>query len=155
APITQAPPVADPFADTAEPSAEGSCLNGSGATLQPGRYCSGLRLSGAVKLEPGVYHVSGGDFRANANSVITGHGVTIYLDDGAAIRLNGNATLDLSAPVSGAYAGILFFGDRAATGSSTLNGTAHSRMTGAIYLPRQAVSYIGNFSGQDGCVQVV
>jgi hypothetical protein len=28
-------------------------------------------------------------------------------------------------------------------------------LTGAIYFPRQRVNYLGNFSGQNGCTQVV
>ncbi len=154
-PILNAPPVADPYAYIPEPSATGSCLNGNGSTLSPGRYCGGLRLSGTVTLQPGVYYISGGDFRVNANANITGHGVTIYLDGSSAVNINGNATLNLSAPTTGDTAGILFFGDRNGSGSSTLNGTAASSMTGAVYMPRQAVSYLGNYSGSGGCVRIV
>ena len=28
-------------------------------------------------------------------------------------------------------------------------------MTGAVYMPRQAVSYLGNYSGSGGCVRIV
>ena len=62
----------------------------------------------------------------------------------------------LSAPTSGTYAGILFFGDRNAPGGThRFNGTAVSDLTGAIYAPAQDVEYSGNFSGTTGCVQVV
>lgn len=155
APVTQAPPVGDPFADLAEPAATGGCQSATGSPLQPGRYCNGLRLSGEVELAPGVYHVSGGDLRVNANALVRGEGVTIFLDGSSGVRINGTATVELSAPTSGPYAGVLFFGDRQGGGASTFNGTAQSRMTGAVYLPGQAVQYLGNFSGQDGCLQVV
>ena len=36
-----------------------------------------------------------------------------------------------------------------------MNGTAASKMTGVMYFPAQAVSYIGNFSGDNGCTHVV
>lgn len=154
-PILNAPAVADPYASIPQPAPVGPCLNANGATLSPGRYCNGLRLSGTVTLSPGVYYISGGDFRVNAQANVRGQGVTIYLQGSGGLNFNGNATLALSAPTSGATAGILFFGDRSGGGSSTLNGTAASVMTGAVYMPRQAVSYLGNFSGSGGCVRVV
>lgn len=154
-PILNAPPVADPFVSIPTPAAVGGCLNANGSTLSPGRYCNGLRLSGAVTLNPGVYFVSGGDFRVNAQANVRGQGVTIYLQGSSGLNFNGNATLNLSAPTSGVTAGILFFGDRNGGGSSTLNGTASSVLTGAVYLPRQELSYLGNYSGSGGCVRVV
>ena len=70
--------------------------------------------------------------------------------------MNGNATVTLSAQTSGTYSGVLFYGDRTGTSaSSTFNGTATSLLTGAIYFPKQQVSYLGNFSGTGGCTQVV
>lgn len=154
-PILEAPPVADPYADLVPPATNGACNSSSGASLQPGRYCGGLRLSGDVTLQPGVYVISGGDFRVSANAHVSGTGVTIFLDSGVQININGTATVRLAAPTTGPYAGVLFFGDRSSTGTSTFNGTADSLMTGSIYMPTRSVSYLGNFTGQNGCTQVV
>ena len=45
---------------------------------------------------------------------------------------NSAVTLNLSAPTSGTYSGILFFGNRNVSGvTNTFNGTASSVMTGA------------------------
>jgi hypothetical protein len=85
APITQAPPAADPFAGLPAPTDSGNCRNSNGATLQPGNYCSGLNLGGTVNLNPGTYIVSGGDFKINANANISGTGVTIYLTGSARV----------------------------------------------------------------------
>jgi hypothetical protein len=154
-PVTQAPPVADPFAELPEPSTSGTCQSGNGAVLSPGKYC-GLSLSGNVTLQPGVYVISGGNFRINANANVTGTGVTFYLTGGSRTQFNGNATMNLTAPSSGTYSGVLFFGDRASLGGrNTFNGTADSRLTGAIYFPSQPVEYLGDFSGLNGCTQVV
>lgn len=154
-PVTQAPPVGDPFASVPTPVPTGNCRPSSGNNLQPGRYCSGLSLSGNVNLAAGVYYLTG-DFKVNANANITGSGVTIYLVSGSQVNINGNATLTMSAPTTGAYAGILMMGDRAgAGGSDKVNGTAASQMTGAFYFPRDSLSYLGNFSGANGCTQVV
>jgi Flp pilus assembly protein TadG len=157
-PITQAPPVADPYGALAAPTPSGACQNASGSSLSPGTYCGGLTLQGNVTLQPGVYYMQG-DLKINANANIIGNGVTIYMSGSSAVSMNGSATVNLSAPTSGDYSGILFFGDRTCTScsaiSESLNGTADSTMTGAIYFPKQNVNYIGNFAGANGCTQVV
>ncbi|QKC99678.1 hypothetical protein EB231_19405 [Mesorhizobium sp. NZP2298] len=155
APITQALPAADPFADLPTPAASNPCQNTNKSTLKPGTYCSGLSLSGSVTLQPGVYVVQG-NLKINANASVTGSGVTIFMSGSSTVSMNGNASVQLSAPTSGAYSGVLFYGDRAgSSASSTFNGTADSLLTGAIYFPRQQISYLGNFSGNGGCTQVV
>ncbi|MDX8483215.1 pilus assembly protein TadG-related protein [Mesorhizobium sp. VK24D] len=158
-PITKALPAADPFSSLAAPATSGSCQNVNGGkstqTIQPGTYCNGMNLNGNVTLSPGVYVVEG-SLKINAGAVIQGDGVTIYMTGSNTVSMNGNATVTLSAPTSGAYSGVLFYGDRTGTtAQSTFNGTATSLLTGAIYFPKQQVNYLGNFSGKNGCTQVV
>ncbi|MER9840512.1 pilus assembly protein TadG-related protein [Mesorhizobium australicum] len=156
APITQALPAADPFAGLPAPAASNPCQNTNKSKLGPGTYCNGLSLSGNVTLQPGVYVIQSGDFKVNANANVSGDGVTIYLAGASRVSMNGNATVSLSAPTSGIYSGVLMYGDRTSTGGqSTFNGTASSLLTGALYFPKQQVNYLGNFSGQGGCTQVV
>jgi len=154
-PVTEAPPVGDPFRKTAAPALTGPCMNDNGAHLTPGRFCNGMNLKNNVNLAPGVYVIEGGDFRVNANANITGSGVTIYLASGSHVNFNGNAEIKLSAPTSGPYSGMLMFGSRTGTGTNIVNGTAASQLTGALYFKSQKVQYNGNFSGANGCTQVV
>ncbi|MDX8535839.1 pilus assembly protein TadG-related protein [Mesorhizobium sp. VK25A] len=163
APITQALPAADPFASLPAPAATNPCQNVNGnkttQTIQPGTYCNGMSLNGNVALSSGVY-VLQGNLKINAGAVITCAapctGVTIFMAGSNTVSMNGNATVTLSAPTSGTYSGVLFYGDRTGTAAqSTFNGTANSLLTGAIYFPRQQVNYLGNFSGVNGCTQVV
>ena len=163
APITQALPAADPFASLPTPAASNPCRSVNGnktaQTLQAGTYCSGMNLNGNVALSSGTYVVQGA-LKINAGAVVTCAapctGVTIFMSGSNTVSINGNATVTLSAPTSGTYSGVLFYGDRTGTAAqSTFNGTANSLLTGAIYFPRQLVSYLGNFSGQNGCTQVV
>ena len=154
-PITYAPPVVDPFASLAVPTSTTYWPNSNGAVLQPGNYTNGMNLKGTVKLNPGVYIVSGGNFNINANANISGTGVTIYITNGSSVSMNGTATVNLSAPTSGPYSGMLFFGDRSGTGGVTFNGTAASKLTGSLYFPNQNINFIGNFSGNGGCTQVI
>lgn len=156
APVTGSTPAADPFDEVPEPSVTGACQNGNGGNLSPGRYCGGLSLKNNVALQPGVYIIDGGQLTINAKAKITGTGVTFFLANNANVHINGNATLTLTAPTSGDYKGLLFMGSRTNTNvGNTLNGTATSVMTGSIYFPAQAVDYLGNFSGANGCVRVV
>jgi hypothetical protein len=149
-------PVGDPYADR-DPPVAGASQSTSGSTLSPGLYNGGMTLSGTKTLSAGVYTVSGGDLKINANAHISGSGVMFYLTNGARVSINGNATVNLSAATTGTYSGVLFFGDRADTGASknTFNGTATSLLTGAIYFASQTIQFLGNFSGIDGCTQVV
>lgn len=146
-----APYVADPFAEVPAPPV-GSCGTSSG----PGTYCGGLALRGTETLSPGIYIINGGTLKFNANANISGSGVTFYLTNGATLDMAGNATVNLSAPTSGTYSGLLFFGDRTqADALNTVNGDSSSLLTGTIYFASQEVRFLGNFSGAGGCTQVV
>jgi Flp pilus assembly protein TadG len=154
---TNAPYVADPYANVPSPSVSGSCASGpSGGSLSPGRFCGGLTFQNTVHLQPGVYVIDGGTLKFNANANITGSGVTFYLTNGAALDMNGGAQTNLSAPTSGTYSGLVFYGDRSQpTAVNKINGNAASQITGAIYFPSQEVDFLGNFAGSNGCTQVV
>ena len=156
----------DPYGDRAPPSTFEPCSSlpsggsGSPITVDPGyddvmRFCGGLTLNGDYHFEPGVYIVDGGTFRINGGT-ITGEGVTFYTTGGAEMRFNGNATIDVTAPTSGNYAGIAFWGDMTDTSAEhKFNGTAASEVTGAIYTPGSSLEFQGNFSGENGCMQLV
>ncbi len=152
--ITNASPVGDPYASLAVPPTGSTRPNTNGSTLQPGSY-AGMNLSGTKTMQPGVYYVSSGSLSFNANSVITGTGITFYLAPGVTFNMNNNATVNLSAPTSGTYSGVLFYSDRSNTSDVKFNGTASSSMTGVFYFPGQALQYNGNYSGSGGCTQIV
>jgi len=162
APMEEMPQAQDPYAGLAEPSLSGACTSVPGGnphqlkTLTPGRYCGGLNLSGEFRLNPGTYVIDGGEFRINANAVVNGDGVMFFLTNGATVHFNGAAEINLSAPASGAYAGVLMYGDRdQGNAENVFNGTADSSFTGALYFPSQEVTHNGNFSGDNGCLRIV
>ena len=154
---THAPYVPDPYASVPAPFSAASCSAGPvNGTLSPGLFCGGLTLNGNITVQPGMYIISGGTFKINSNSVITGTGVTFFLKNGATIQFNGSATMNLSAPTSGTYSGLLLFGDRSMPyADQTINGSAATLLTGAIYFPSQNIQLLGNFSGAGGCMQVI
>ena len=154
----------DPLAYVAEPAA-GSCAHnsfslsgntgtsGSPYQLYAGTYCGGISVTGNswLNFNPGTYVLAGGGMAIKGNSVMTGAGVTFYNTTGTggygAITLNGNSTVNFSAPTSGSLAGILFFQDRSIPSSaagSTITGNSSSTFNGAIYFATTAVTYNGN-----------
>jgi hypothetical protein len=155
-PYLHAQPAADPFLDLPTPLANSPCKNANAEPLEPGTYCNGLTLKDTETLSAGTYVIQG-DLKVNANAVVSGEGVTIYLTCGSTISINGTATVQLSAPTTGDYSGMLLFGDRTCQDGTihTLNGTADSLLTGAIYFAKQGVKYVGDFSGAGGCTQIV
>lgn len=162
APMEEMPQALDPYASLPEPSLSGPCESVPGGnphlpkTLDPGVYCGGMNLSGTINLNPGMYVIDGGELRINANAAVNGAGVTFFLTNGATVHFNGSAEIDLSAPTSGIYAGVLMYGDRdQGNAENIFNGTADSLMTGALYFPTQQVTHNGNFSGANGCMRIV
>lgn len=141
-------------------------------TLNPGIFCNGmdLRSHAIVTLNPGIYIIDRGIFSVGSQVTLNGNGVTILLtsstgSDYATINVNGGATVNLSAPTTGTYRGILFYQDRNAPASGNgncgnqtncLNGGASMSLTGVIYIPQQQLTYIGGAEmGGSTCTQIV
>lgn len=155
APLTGQASVADPYASLPTVTAPSGCYgkNPGGGTIDAVKsYCNGLTLKDTTTLSAGTYYVDG-DFTVSSNSIISGVGVTIYVK--GKVSIPSNSTVNLQAPTSGIYKGVLIFADRNNTQTLKFNGTANSQMTGAIYAAKGDVEYAGNFSGQNGCTQVV
>jgi Flp pilus assembly protein TadG len=148
-PVTGAVPSADPLANLQSPTYS-SCSNAiiqSGTThLGPatpgGTVCYNPISAGGnqvVDLSPGTYVING-DLDLTGNVSLSGTGVTLDLLGN--LNITGNATLALTAPTTGAYAGILVY----QTSANTLNltGNAGSTLEGVIYAPNAAVNFTGN-----------
>lgn len=155
------PKADDPFADISAPDVTAACSlvpTGTGTiVVPPGRYCGGFDLSGDYHLTGGVYVIDDGIFRINSGAHVSGQNVTFYLTDDAHVAWNGNAHIDLEAPTSGTYEGVLVFADRDPNDTNDLlfNGTANSTLVGAIYAPGREVNMLGDFQGSNGCTQIV
>jgi Flp pilus assembly protein TadG len=136
-PVTGATTLTDPLSWVPTPTA-GSCTtyNGTASTIGPGTYCSGLTINGSntVTFSSGVYIVEGA-MTINGTNTVTGNGVTFYFTSGGSLTINGNNHVDLVAPTTGNYAGILFDQNASDTNTLTLNGDSTSVFQGAIYAP--------------------
>lgn len=154
---TNAPVATDPYASVAEPTASGPCLSYTNqSSISYGHYCSGISVGGgkSLTLQSGTYYLDG-NFSISGGATVTGSGVTIYLSSGHHLSINGGGTATLSAPTSGTYSGIVFFGDRTGSGSNSFSGGANTTITGAIYFPTQSMSYSGGATDNSTCTQLI
>ncbi|WP_150291955.1 pilus assembly protein TadG-related protein [Sphingobium estronivorans] len=173
APTTLLPytiPQPDPYAALPTPSVSGCSgkvsVNPNGSSsIGPGCY-KGFDIKGTLNMAPGTYYVDGSSFSANAQAVINGTGVTIILTSSnaatnpsqiATVDINGGATINLSAPTSDTYSGVLFYQDRRALDSATnkINGNSSSSYQGAIYFPSQELQFNGTAGMTTKCIKMV
>jgi hypothetical protein len=151
--------VSDPLANLPMPTFSGcdhtnySVGNGNSASLTHGVYCGGISISGgsAVTLGAGTYVLNGGGLSVSNGATLTSSGGVTFFNTGqsgytvAAISTGGGANLNLSAPTTGTYQGILFVQDRNLTYSTanTFSNGSSSNMTGTLYFPTTSLSYGG------------
>ena len=159
-PSTGVGSMTDPLAGLSTPGFSGCDhddveLSSGSHTLSPGVYCGGIDLSGTaqVTMEPGTYIITGDDDDDDASTLsvtgqasLAGNGVTAYFDGDSSLSVNGQGNLDLSAPTSGDYAGMLFHGDPNSDPDTqhmiTGNGTAI--FDGIMYFPNAVAKINGN-----------
>lgn len=167
--LPHVPPQPDPFANlpSADIPSDMQCNdipNNYSGILTPGCY-NGMDLSRTVVLAPGTYYVNGGALSFGAQANVTGPGVTFVLTHRdaatsptsvATISMNGNATLNLTAPSSGDYNGVLVYQHRnAALTSQHINGGADMRIDGAFYMPGTELTFNGNAGMEVQCLRLV
>jgi hypothetical protein len=154
-PFAHVQPPADIIAENCQPQTQFG--SNTSTTISKGRYCGDLVIQGTVTMNPGVYVVEG-NVRINAGATLTGTGVTIYIKGSHQFHSAGTATIQLSAPESGPYEGVLVYADQP-QGSTPIihkmNGTTASFYDGAFYAPRGEIEILGDHGGQSSCTQVV
>ena len=97
-----------------------------------------------------------GNFAIGGSSTASGTGVTFFITKGNTAAISGGTVTSFSAPTSGTYSGIVFFGDRTATnGNNDFSGSSSSTITGAIYFPTESVTFSGGSSSGSNCTQIV
>jgi Flp pilus assembly protein TadG len=136
---TNVPASPDPLGSIPKPAVGGctyanNVLVTSNITLNPGTYCGGITLMGGnLTFNPGVYILTN-TLLINGGSV-TGNGVTFYLTQNGSALFNGAYSVNLVAPTSGTYAGILLFQDPSDTNQAIVNGNATAVFQGSLYFP--------------------
>jgi len=120
-------------------------------TLSPGVYCGGIKLQTGVNvtMNPGTYVIRDGAFIVQAGATVQGTGVTILLTGNSDTYFfnAGGANIDLTAPTSGAFAGILMTQTPESLPSpkeNTVTGGGVMNFAGIMYFPTQPLSIEGN-----------
>ncbi|MCW5745580.1 MAG: hypothetical protein KIT36_05210 [Alphaproteobacteria bacterium] len=176
--VTKAAPITDPYAGLVVPPV-GACsatnfkLGGpSDSTINPGVYCGGISMSGSgtLYLNKGTYILNRGDFSMTGsgrircgNCTSPTDGVTIILTATSgkvgSVSIAGSGDVELAAPGTGPYEGVVFFQDPAASAGNDakFNGGSNMKLSGAIYLPSADISYTGSntFAPGKDCVEII
>ena len=140
----------------------------AGASLSPGTY-SAIKVSCNTTFTTGVYIINGGDIDINAQNQVTGNGVMFVLKNGAGFRINGGASVNLTAiqasdliargvssTQANKLAGMLVFEDRASVGNTknVINGNASTVLNGTIYLSKSNITFQGTASVTSQCLMI-
>jgi len=174
APNEYAPRVRDPYADLEEPSINVPCETNTNVSVFEPKYahpsgvmamriCGGLDIKSQVSFKPGLYIIDGGDLSLNANADVssaeagmTVDGATFFLTGNSRLLLSGNGGLNMQAPTSGPYDGVLVFASRSQSGlTHQIRGNSGSTTQGALYAPTAKISFSGNSTTTNGCTQVI
>jgi Flp pilus assembly protein TadG len=150
-PQVDCPVLTDPLSARPSPSVTSTCdhtnltIVGQTVNLLPGTYCGGLQISGGatVTLSPGVYIIKDGPLTVTSilsRSTLKGSNIGFFLTgNNSALSFLGISTIDLTAPQTGAMAGILIWED-AATATPNMPHLIYSdqarNLLGTIYLPK-------------------
>ena len=176
APVTPPPQTgmvsaSDPLAYLAAP-ATGPCttlptINTGTVQVFQGDYCAiNVTGNGNVNFNAGTYVINGNGVSCNGGpattglcinttGTVTGSGVTFYNSNNTAISIQNAGSINLTAPATGAYAGILFFQDRNDSSAAILNGGSNPHFEGALYFPNLSTTLTLNGIGTSPALVVV
>src|ERR1035438_2936889 len=128
-PTTGIAPAADPLAGLAPPTT----ITGNFAPTG----------SGAVTLGAGQYIVKG-NLSLTGSGNLTAKGVTFYTTGTTSIT--GSGGMDLEAPTSGDYNGVLFYQDRSDSHAISFTGSSGNKIQGIFYAADAAMTLTGSGS---------
>jgi hypothetical protein len=162
-------PQADPLAWLPNPTVPSGCNSGT-LTVAEGQVMS---LS-ATQICYAGYDIKGTLNLTGTNVVMTANGGNISVQGklagaSATIVMTGtngkagdvkitsaDATLDLAAPTTGDYKGLLFYRDRRADYVDIkITGNASLKLSGALYFPTADLSVSGNATSSFDCLQMI
>jgi hypothetical protein len=117
-------------------------------TVIPGTYDAiSIATTGGenVVFSSGSYVINGvGGLRVTGNANISGTDVSFYFTGAATINVTGTPTLNLWAPATGQYAGMLLWQDLADTANPSLSANNGSHLNGILYFPSDQLSFAAN-----------
>ena len=143
--------VSDPMSGLTVPSSTSPCsaapvLTAGTLTLYPGTYCSITVKGGALTMQPGTYVIDG-IFKNSGGTVDASSGVTLYFapnpPNSSGLQVTSGNTMVLTAPSTGAYAGLALWQDGTSGSTNSQTFTAGLTINGIIYMPHTKLTYTG------------
>ena len=136
--------------------------------LKPGCF-GNLMLNGKVTLQPGAYVLNRGNISVGPKAEVNCTGCTFIMTSEDAqtapksighVRIDSSASVQLSAPTEGDYAGLLMIQDRRAapeddSDENVIAGNSQSKVDGLLYFPSQRLKLDGRGSPDLRCARVV
>jgi len=157
-PVNGIPAVGDPLSFLQPPAVNTPGVNFDvKKTPVPGTTYKSISINNmdVVDFPAGTYIVNG-SFTINGGATVCNQsgagctvggadnaGVTFYITNGGTLKINGGADVELSAPNSGTYAGILFYQDRSDTSTAIIDGNSNSYYQGGLYFPGAELDFGG------------
>jgi Flp pilus assembly protein TadG len=162
-----------PVPNASQGTAGGACT-GTGqnkiAALGPGTY-SDFTLKCDTTMQPGVYVIDGGTLDVAAQYSLQGSDVMFVLINGAGIKINGGAAINLTGisattletqsnitdpTEAGKLENMLVFEDSSSQGNTgnVINGNASTVLNGTVYLPKSNLSFEGTASVTSSCLEL-
>ncbi len=153
APTTGVYPTPDPLRFLPAPDRNalsmGSITTANGVvTMTPGVYTTPVSFSGPenIVMEPGVYVFDQG-FSVTGQGSLTGDQVMLYNEPHSSshrMQIAGQGGVNLTAPYSGLYNGIIIFQNRRADVDVSITGNGNFNIAGTIYAANALVTVEGN-----------
>ena len=125
----------------------------SGSSLTAGNWVGTFPPKGVTHLYPGIYCVDG-TFMVNANDVLTGDEVLIYMRSGN-VHWNGNAQINLTAMTSEPYPGLLIYMPLSNDDGMIINGNSDSSFTGTFLAPASDIQINGTAGAEGYSSQII
>ena len=175
-PVPGMPYSGDPFTGKypipGVPSPGTVSTTGGITTYTPGSY-NGITVNSTTNaiFSPGLYYVTN-SFHINGSANVCAGGtttfagapaftctysggVTFFITNNADVSINGGSSVQMYAPNSGTYGGLLFYQDPLDTQQMTINGTDNSFFNGAVYAPTADVDFSGTANFNSGAKYTV
>jgi hypothetical protein len=133
---------AQPF----NPPCTSGCAGNHGTyTVSPDTY-NGMSLNSnsTYNFSSGTYVITGNNFTVPGTTTVNGDGVTFYFTNGATVNITATPAIQLTAPSSGPYQGVVMYQDPSDTTGASLGGNSSSNYNGAVYFPKAQVTFFGN-----------
>lgn len=113
----------------------------NGNSMSPGNWEEDFPPDGVTELQSGIYCING-DVRVESGHTLIGNNVVLYVEHGS-VNFSGGATIQLSAPTTGPFKGLLLYLPMKNNKRVVLNGNSKSMISGTILAPASLIRITG------------